>query len=296
MGSVVPTKSVGLSVSVVIPVFRRTAWLSKCLAGLQRQDFTGIFETVVVDDGSPNQDQIAEVVEHARSCGLQIIFKRQTNAGPAAARNHAIKLSSGEIVCFLDDDSVPDRKWLLEMVSAFGARPAVAVVNGRTRSYDRENPLPLLLESSVYPGKNWATCNIAYRRGVLESLGGFDENFPEPSWEDNDLGLRAQWAGYLHMYHEHAVVYHPHENTLVEYVSKCRLNGRGAAVFSRKYLFRKPLWGLGVPVVMARRLIYGLFPSVWLKKPSAPYLKFLWSFYSLQGFIIGFASRKYGKN
>lgn len=291
-----PAKNVGFSASVVIPVYRRADWLSKCLAALHRQEQAGAFEIVIVDDGSPNAEEIRGVVEQARSAGLTILFSRKTNAGPAAARNHGVTLASGQIICFLDDDSVPDCKWLHEMVSAFGNSPDVAVVNGRTCSYDRENPLPLLLERDVYPGKNWATCNIAYLHRVFEALGGFDESFPEPSWEDNDLGLRSKWAGYLHVYHERAVVYHPHENTVSEYISKCRLNGRGAAVFSRKYLFKKPLWGFGVPVVMSRRLIFGLLPSVWLKKTSPPYLKFLWSFYSLQGFISGFASRKHGKN
>lgn len=283
-------------VSIVIPVYKRAEWLSKCIAALQQQEYAGTFETVIIDDGSPNEDEIADVIKQARFGGLPILFSRKTNAGPAAARNYGVKLASGEIICFLDDDSMPDRKWLYEIVSSFRELPSVAVVNGQTRSYDRENLIPLLLEREVYPGKNWATCNIAYHRKAFEALGGFDESFPEPSWEDNDLGLRSKWAGYLHIYNERAVVYHPHENTLDEFKNKCLLNGRGAAVFCRKYLFSKPLWGLGAPLIMSRRLILGLLPSVWLKKPSASYLKFLWSFYSLQGFISRFASRKHGKN
>jgi GT2 family glycosyltransferase len=285
-----------ISASIVIPVYKRADWLSKCMAALQRQEYAGGFETVIIDDGSPNEEEIAAAIEQARSGGLSIVFSRKTNAGPAAARNYGVTLASGEILCFLDDDSVPDPSWLHEMVSSFRLRPEVSVVNGQTRSYDRENPLPLLLEREVYPGKNWATCNIAYRSQAFQALGGFDETFPEPSWEDNDLGLRSRWAGFLHLHNEQAVVYHPHESTLNEYKQKCLLNGRGAAVFSRKYLFSKPLWGIGAPFVMSRRLVFGLFPSVWRKKPNAAYLKFLWSFYSLRGFISRYASGKYGKN
>jgi GT2 family glycosyltransferase len=285
-----------LTASVVIPVYRRAEWLAKCLAALGAQQGGGAFETIVVDDGSPNADAIAAVVAGARNAGLAVVFASKANGGPASARNHGVQLSSNGIICFLDDDSVPDPNWLQEMVSAFRKAPLTDLVNGRTRSYDREGLIPLLLEREVYPGKNWATCNIAYRRRVLVALGGFDENFPEPSWEDNDLGLRSRWAGYRHLYHELAVVYHPHENTLAEYIGKCRLNGRGAAVFSRKYLISKPWWALLVPVVMSRRLVFGLHPCVWLGKTGAPYLKFLWSLYSLQGFISRFASRKHGKN
>jgi len=283
-------------VSIVIPVYKRAEWLSKCIAGLQQQEYAGAFETVVIDDGSPNEAEIAAVIKQARFGRLPILFSRKTNAGPAAARNYGARLASGEIICFLDDDSIPDQKWLHEIVSSFRNMPSVAVVSGHTCSYDRENPIPLLLEREVYPGKSWATCNIAYHRKAFEVLGGFDESFPEPSWEDNDLGLRSKWAGYLHVYNERAVVYHPHEHTLDEFKAKCLLNGRGAAVFCRKYLVSKPLWGIGAPLIMSRRLIFGLLPSVWLKKTSASYLKFLWSFYSLQGFISSFASGKHGKN
>jgi GT2 family glycosyltransferase len=274
-----------MRVSIVIPVYKRAAWLKKCIEALQKQVSAEPFEIVIVDDGSPNEDEIAEVVTRANFGSLPLAFNRKTNAGPAAARNSGVKMASGEIVCFLDDDSIPDRNWLTEITEPFRFSSSAAIVNGRTCSYDREARLPLLLEREVYPAKNWATCNIAYRRTVFDALGGFDESFSEPSWEDNDLGLRAKFAGYEHLYAERAVVYHPHETTLDEYKEKCLLNGRGAAVFSRKYLFRKPLWGVGTPIMMSRRLIYGFFPSVWMKRVGAPYLKFLWSLYSLQGFI-----------
>jgi histidinol-phosphate phosphatase family protein len=43
---------------------------------------------------------------------------------------------------------------------------------------------------------HWATADMAYRRSVLEELGGFDEGFPRPYREDADLALRALRAGY----------------------------------------------------------------------------------------------------
>lgn len=67
---------------------------------------------------------------------------------------------------------------------------------------------PLLLEKVVYLGKTWAICNIAYWRDVFEKFGGFDETFADASWEYNDLGIRARWAGYKHIVNEDAIVYH----------------------------------------------------------------------------------------
>lgn len=274
-------------VSIIIPVYRRTTWIGRCLAALAVQTPAAPFEVVIVDDGSPNRADMSAVLDDAcNQVTVPVIRIHQENAGPAAARNLGVSRARGEILCFLDDDSMPAADWLAEMVGIFAFQPNTGFVSGRTCSYDRENPLPLLLERTVYAGKTFATCNIAYRRKLFVNLQGFDESFPEPSWEDNDLGLRAVWSGAFHVYNERAVVYHPHEQTLEEYREKCRLNGRGAAAFSRKYLWRKPLWGVGTPFIMARRLMYGMHPSLWVAPElNEHYVQFLWSYYSLQGFL-----------
>ncbi|MBT0664547.1 glycosyltransferase [Geobacter pelophilus] len=272
--------------SIVIPVFRRADWISLCLDAIGKQDFKGEYEVVIVDDGSPNRVEIENVVKSAiQALDIPVQFVRFLNRGPAAARNSGVSLAKGEIVGFVDDDSVPDTGWLTEITKSF-EMPDVGLVSGRTCSYDRELSLPLMLEQSVYSGKTFATCNIAYRRTVFDQLGGFDETFPEPSWEDNDLGLRARWAGFKHVYNDKAVVYHPHEASLDEYRAKCLLNGRGAAVFSRKCLRIKPLWGIVTPIIMSRRLLLGLLPNLWFsRRPNISYLKFCWSLYSLKGFL-----------
>ncbi len=290
--------SADMDVSVIIPVYQRLDWIGRCIHNLLEQSFDGTIEIIVVDDGSPNGSEIETLVKAFPSKGgKHIRYIRQQQGGPAAARNYGVRFSTGKILCFLDDDSIVDIKWIYEITAPFRHSSSVAVVSGQTRSLDRQNRLSLLLEKAVYTGKNWATCNIAYRRDIFEAVGGFDESFPEASWEDNDLGLRVRWAGYSHIYNENAIVYHPHENSISEYKQKCLRNGRGAAVFSRKYILKKPLWGIGTPLIMSRRLIYGMLPSTWIRKDrSIEYLRFLWSFYSIQGFISALVGKNHDKN
>jgi hypothetical protein len=66
----------------------------------------------------------------------------------------------------------------------------------------------------------YETCNIGYRRTVLEAVGGFDESFQSrrrsrrgayvaPVWgEDTDLGLRAKAAGAAEVFAFDAIVWH----------------------------------------------------------------------------------------
>ncbi len=255
----------GMKVSIIIPVYKRTEWIGRCMTCLMEQDYSGSYEILLVDDGSPNQRDIEkECQAYQGAAEVPVRYLRRNHAGPAATRNYGVRYASGDILCFLDDDSLADKGWLRNIVRPFEQSHSASLVNGRTLSLERTG-LPFLLEQAIYPGKSWATCNIAYRRDVFEALGGFDESFPEPSWEDNDLGLRARWSRHDHVYNDQAIVYHPHERSVTEYKKKCLLNGRGAAVMFRKCFPRKPLWSVAIPLLMSRRLIYGLVPTAWFQ-------------------------------
>jgi GT2 family glycosyltransferase len=272
-------------ISVIIPCFRRVEWLSRCLQGLAAQDIHSIFQVVIIDDGSPNEDEIRGVVQELNAPNYRLCFARKANAGPASARNYGVRLSTGIILCFLDDDSVPEPGWLRSIVMPFVKDNNVALVSGKIVSYYSEG-LSAQLERAVYNCTHWATCNIAYRRDVFLELGEFDEQFPEASWEDNDLGLRARWGGFIHVMAADAIVKHPHEQSWGEFREKCVTNGRGAARFCVKWLKNKPLWAIATPLLMARRLLYGLNPLCWLgSRHSIARIRFFWSWYSLKGFL-----------
>ena len=74
-------------VSIVIPVFNSGPLLRDTLAGIQQQTFQD-FEIIVVDDGSTDNTQ--KLVTSADS---SIRFYRQTNQGPAVARNRGVSLA-----------------------------------------------------------------------------------------------------------------------------------------------------------------------------------------------------------
>src|SRR6187402_2155965 len=86
--------------SVIIPVFNRAELLRETLASLAAQQFTD-FEIIVVDDGS--SDGSADV---ARQSGANVHVFEQTNRGPGAARNLAIRHATREYLAFLDSDDV----------------------------------------------------------------------------------------------------------------------------------------------------------------------------------------------
>jgi hypothetical protein len=112
------------------------------------------------------------------------------------------------LVAFTDDDCAPRPGWL----AALHRRLAGAdLVQGLTRpdqdEWDARGPFSRTLWVSDESGF-YETCNMAYRREVLERLGGFDERYRHPYGEDADLAWRAKTAGCTSTFAAEAVVHH----------------------------------------------------------------------------------------
>jgi cellulose synthase/poly-beta-1,6-N-acetylglucosamine synthase-like glycosyltransferase len=87
------------TVSVIIPAYNEEAHISSCLEAIQKQDFKGNMEVIVVNDGST--DRTAEI---ASKYPINLIDLK-TNQGKANALNIGIANSTGDIIVFSDSDS-----------------------------------------------------------------------------------------------------------------------------------------------------------------------------------------------
>jgi len=185
--------------------------LAQALDGLLSLDCPdGGFEIVVVDDGSPPADGIVPILEKA-AANSPVPFHWESfpaNRGAAAARNRAWRHGRGEWIALTDDDCVPRHDWLVRLLDHAGSAD---VVQGRTcPDPAQEHLLARPFSRSLrVDGLNgfYQTFNIAYRRTVLEQLGGFDESF-RLACDDTDLGWRARSAGARAVFAGDAVVEH----------------------------------------------------------------------------------------
>lgn len=191
-------------ISIVVPTCNRPMALRRCLEALAPdvQTIDAPCEVLVSDDGrsNPVRDRLLPGFPWVR-------WLEGPARGPAANRNHGARHARGKWLAFTDDDCLPDKDWLAALARYF-TKPDVDVVEGRTLVPDRSwHPFRYGVEN-LSGGQYW-TCNLAVRRAIFEQLGGFDEEFPEPAFEDVEFAARFQAAGSMAVFAEDAVVYHP---------------------------------------------------------------------------------------
>lgn len=91
-----------IKVSVIVPVFNASQYISKTLNSIISQDFDS-FEIIVVDDGSTD-DSMNIVHDALDGCAIPHKIIHQENAGVSVARNKGIEASTGEYLVFVDAD------------------------------------------------------------------------------------------------------------------------------------------------------------------------------------------------
>ncbi|MGA9398896.1 MAG: sugar transferase [Anaerolineaceae bacterium] len=211
-------------ISVIIPSKDAAGTLPDCLIGVLSQTDFRIdvdYEVIVVDDGS--MDDTPEI---ARRFGVRIL--RQNKAGPASARNAGVRIALGDIVAFTDADCVPISDWLSKLGAPF-QNPDIVGVKG-TYCTKQTSIVPRFVQleyESKYrrmaklPKIDFIdTYSAAYRKKVFLDNGGFDEQFPVPSVEDQELSFRLANKGYTLVFSPEASVFHQHDLTLKEYFQR----------------------------------------------------------------------------
>ncbi|HEY2345032.1 MAG TPA: glycosyltransferase family A protein [Xanthomonadaceae bacterium] len=105
-------------VSVVVPLYNKAAWVTRCLGSVLRQSWRD-FEILVVDDGST--DASVGLVEAFDDPRIGLI--RKQNGGAASARNRGMRSASGEYIAFIDADDEWNPDHLQVLLAAMHAYP-----------------------------------------------------------------------------------------------------------------------------------------------------------------------------
>src|SRR5579872_3028814 len=233
------------AVTVVVASRDRPALLDDTLAAIRRT-LRPIDRLIVVDSASHDAHSVAEVV--GRSNG---ILMRCDRPGVSRARNAGWRSASTDLIAFTDDDCLPSEGWIETLVETFSGAPAPDFVTGRVVPDGGRGGrvrIDLSVTASEEPAsfRNGADvttighgANMAWRRSVLDEIGGFDENLGPGSQlgggsEDADAFFRALLAGKSARFEPKAVVVHRQWRGRMEQLRSCFGYGVGFGALSVK--------------------------------------------------------------
>jgi glucosyl-dolichyl phosphate glucuronosyltransferase len=138
-----------MRVSAIVPTHDRPERLRTCLESLRAQTIDpALLEVIVVDDGSTGD--IASVVSAAAAAGpIAMRCERQPLGGLNSARNRGARIAEGDVLAFLDDDTIVAEAWAETIRTAFDDDGCDAV-GGRVELGLEGPPPPWLAARSYY--------------------------------------------------------------------------------------------------------------------------------------------------
>lgn len=176
-------------VSIVVCTKDRPQLLTQCLKSLIKSKYEN-YEIIIVD----NNSQGNETRKVASQFPVRYFLEKKP--GQPCAANHGIREAKGEIIAITDDDCVVEANWLNLLANNF-RNPEVGCCTGlvlpfelktkaqklfeeyqefsirnRRVEFTKESKIPFFPVNAFRVGDG---TNMAFRKNVLTSIGGFDE-------------------------------------------------------------------------------------------------------------------------
>lgn len=222
------------SVSIIIPSRDRANLLAACLTSLEKLEYGGRCEIIVVDNGSTEPDAIG-LIEAAREQGRIRVMRHDGPFNFSVLNNLATRDADGQILCLMNNDvTAIDGQWLTNMVlhaldpsvGAVGARllfpsgsiqhAGVVVGVGGAAGHVAKGAAPDEPAHASWHGVTrtvsavTAACLVVRREAYL-SAGGLDEEAFPVAFNDIDFCLRLLECGLVNRFVAEAELIH-HES------------------------------------------------------------------------------------
>jgi glycosyltransferase involved in cell wall biosynthesis len=257
-------------ISLIVATLGRSTEMERFLEHADKQSYSNL-EVIVVDQN--NDGRLEDIIKRYQS-RMAIIHVR-CSPGLSKARNAGIRVSSGEIISFPDDDCWYPPTLLESIVTLFGKNTNWDGLTGRIvnemnsvsgdAQFDTESGYVTLLNL----WRRVCSATIFFTKETVEAIGNFDEELglgagtPWGGAEDIDYPARAIKAGRTIFYDPKICVFHPDLSAAAQADRLRRAYSYGAGIgrvwmkqkFPARivvYYLLRPLVGACVSLVMGR--------------------------------------------
>jgi glycosyltransferase involved in cell wall biosynthesis len=194
-------------VSVVVPCFKTTRYVTETLESLRAQTFRD-FEAILVNDGCPDTENLEKVLEPYRD---EIVYLKSGKwARVTTSRNTAMNWSRAKYIAFLDSDDAWEPDYLSYQVNILESDPTIDVVYPNATYFGEGSWVgdtfmnripsdgPVTVES-ILAGRCTVCISATSRRESLLQAGLMDPDLN--GGEDMDLWFRVLQNGGKIVYH-----------------------------------------------------------------------------------------------
>lgn len=220
-------------VSIIIPTRDGKALVEQCIESILNKTTYTNYEILLIDNGSRDTEALAYFALLNEKPQIRVI-RDDSPFNYSALNNNAVKESTGEIICLLNNDiEVITPDWLDEMVS-HALRPEIGVVGARLwypNDHLQHGGVVLGIygiaghvfhnltrSEGGYFARAWLTQNysavtaacLVVRKSVYEQVNGLEEELTV-AFNDVDFCIRVRDAGYRNLWTPFAELYH-HES------------------------------------------------------------------------------------
>jgi len=227
------------SVDIIICSYNDKKLTVKCIDSLQTLSYPN-FQIILVDDCSTDDS-----VNFFRGKYPTItIVKNKKNLGPAKTRNVGIEVSKAKYVVTMDNDAILSQNWLTKMITIMESDKEIGQAVGKILFADNFKKIAAAGGSMRFRGKGYdigfgeldadrkynkircvlyaCTASSIIRRKALNKVGGFCSLYYH-GYEDTDLSLLLNIAGYKVMYYPKIISYHELSQTVNQTIGKKRV-------------------------------------------------------------------------
>lgn len=172
--------------SIIIPTLNEENYLGHLLASIKKQDYSD-YEIIIADANSKDK-----TIDIAKSYSCKIV----QGGLPAKGRNNGAKVAKGDLLLFLDADTLlPDSDFLNKTLEEFNSRN-LGIAGFLLRAYSKNSAsrffLDVVYNFTVVASEKileHSAVGILVKKDLFDKIGGYDEGIKLA--EDHDLGRRA---------------------------------------------------------------------------------------------------------
>ena len=238
------------TISVIVCTHNRRAQLERCLEALLRIKSDHIWELIIVKNACT--DGTADFLKALPSGPVPIKVVDEPLKGGGRARNRGLEVAEGRYLGFVDDDCYVTEDYIDAMIAAFNDHPEAGFIGGRILLYDKSD-LHLTIDEheavrsyqpyTFMPAGAIHGANVAFRREVLDRIGGFNNDFGAGAsycTEDTVAQANTLWAGFAGAFDPRPVVFHHHGRKTKDDLRKLfKIYDAGVGSYYAHFLLRK---------------------------------------------------------